>query len=145
MNAGRVADIVYVCYVCVCVPLLAKGDTGYGWAPVVPQWQEYLPHVKFVLPHAPYQPVTLNDGHVMPSWFDLKGKVPNRDAERVQRCCDRHTYIGLTLESREDSDGIHASSDRIKGLVQAEIDVRKCASDEIVPAKGRSAPESRNN
>ena len=31
-----------------------------------------LPHVKFVFPTAPVQPVTLNMGMRMNAWFDLK-------------------------------------------------------------------------
>jgi len=32
-----------------------------------------MPHVKFILPTAPTQPVTLNMGMPMPSWYDIEG------------------------------------------------------------------------
>lgn len=32
--------------------------------------------LRFIFPHAPIQPVTLNDGATMPSWFDLYGRRP---------------------------------------------------------------------
>ncbi|KAJ1864820.1 hypothetical protein LPJ57_006129, partial [Coemansia sp. RSA 486] len=43
------------------------GDSGYGWKPVAEMLSPSLPHVKFVLPNAPEQPVTLNGGFRMPS------------------------------------------------------------------------------
>uniref|UniRef100_A0A5G2RI53 palmitoyl-protein hydrolase n=1 Tax=Sus scrofa TaxID=9823 RepID=A0A5G2RI53_PIG len=36
-----------------------------------------LPHVKYICPHAPRIPVTLNMKMVMPSWFDLMGLSPD--------------------------------------------------------------------
>ena len=47
------------------------GADGHDFAPVVEQLG--LPHVRFVLPHAPQRPVTLNGGYVMPAWYDLSG------------------------------------------------------------------------
>ena len=49
------------------------GDSGDGFAPVAPQLN--LPAelgVRFVFPHAPVQPVTINGGMEMTSWFDIK-------------------------------------------------------------------------
>ena len=46
------------------------GDTCDGW--LAPTLHEYLPalhdKVKYILPSAPNQPVTLNMGMTMPSW-----------------------------------------------------------------------------
>ena len=38
------------------------GDSGHGWAPVVENWRrrQRLNEVKFVLPHAPEIPITVN-------------------------------------------------------------------------------------
>lgn len=47
------------------------GDTGHGWAPVMKILARSLPFVKFILPHAPSRPVTLNYGMAMPAWFDI--------------------------------------------------------------------------
>merc|ERR1712183_121000 len=49
------------------------GDTAAGWADAAVHFSAHLPHVKFVLPTAPVQPVTLNGGMEMPSWYDIKG------------------------------------------------------------------------
>ena len=59
------------------------GDTAFGWADPVVSWMGSLPHVKFILPTAPEQPVTLNMGHAMPSWYDIKGL-----GERSDETCD---------------------------------------------------------
>ena len=48
------------------------GDDGYGWSDVVPALG--LPsgtRVRFVFPHAPERPVTINGGYRMPAWYDL--------------------------------------------------------------------------
>jgi phospholipase/carboxylesterase len=49
------------------------GDTGHGWSEVVPALR--LPaalSVRFVFPHAPQIPVTINQGARMPAWYDFR-------------------------------------------------------------------------
>ena len=48
------------------------GDTGYGWQDAFEAIKHLLPYTKFILPSAPMQPVTLNMGMTMPSWFDIR-------------------------------------------------------------------------
>jgi phospholipase/carboxylesterase len=45
------------------------GADGHDFGPIVP----YLgvPWVRFVFPHAPARPVTINNGYVMPAWYDI--------------------------------------------------------------------------
>lgn len=50
------------------------GDTADGFTPVAEMLSRTLDHVKFILPTAPTQPVTLNMGMSMPSWYDIVGK-----------------------------------------------------------------------
>ncbi|KAJ2884325.1 hypothetical protein IWW38_005440 [Coemansia aciculifera] len=78
------------------------GDSGHGWAPVAQQLARTQPHVKFILPHAPEQPVTLNGGFRMPSWYDIKS-------------LDR-------IASNEDEAGMNTSMMKINELIKAEID-----------------------
>jgi len=64
------------------------GDTGHGWSEVVPALR--LPRglaVRFLFPHAPKIPVTLNNGFVMPAWYDFhEGDLDSRaDLPGVQR------------------------------------------------------------
>ncbi|GEA12156.1 hypothetical protein KUL49_25310 [Alteromonas sp. KUL49] len=49
------------------------GDSGHGFAPIVPELK--LPEsmsVRFVFPHAPERPVTVNGGMRMRAWYDIK-------------------------------------------------------------------------
>ncbi len=48
------------------------GANGYDFAPIVPELN--LPAelgIRFIFPHAPSIPVTVNNGYVMPAWFDI--------------------------------------------------------------------------
>ena len=49
------------------------GDSGHGFAPIVPELQipAALP-VRFLFPHAPERPVTINGGMRMRAWYDIK-------------------------------------------------------------------------
>jgi lysophospholipase-2 len=62
-----------------------------------------MPYVKFILPTAPTQPVTMNMGMAMPSWYDIKG---------------------LDERSNEECDGIAQSSDRIRSILRREHEDR---------------------
>ena len=53
------------------------GADGHDFEPIVPQLQ--LPdglQVRFVFPHAPMRPVTINSGMVMRAWFDVLRMEP---------------------------------------------------------------------
>lgn len=43
------------------------GDSGHGWAPAVENWRrrQRLDEVKFILPHAPSIPITVNVGSLL--------------------------------------------------------------------------------
>jgi lysophospholipase II len=58
-----------------------------------------MPHVKFILPTAPTQPVTMNMGMSMPSWYDI---------------------VGLDERSNEKCPGLEQSQARIAGILQNE-------------------------
>lgn len=53
------------------IMLHGLGDSGDGWADIAPQLAEKLPSCKFVFPHAPSRPITLNRGMRMPGWYDI--------------------------------------------------------------------------
>ncbi len=48
------------------------GADGHDFEPVVPQFQIDGLAIKFVFPHAPKIPVTINGGMVMRAWYDIK-------------------------------------------------------------------------
>lgn len=72
------------------------GDSGHGWSSAFPF--PNVPHVKYILPHAPNTPVSLNGGMRMPSWFDL---------------------YGLDDTAADDKAGIDASVQRIERIIEA--------------------------
>lgn len=57
------------------------GADGHDFAPLVPHLG--LPDVRFVFPHAPMAPVTVNGGFVMRSWYDIRmlEAGPDRECE----------------------------------------------------------------
>ena len=76
------------------------GADGHDFEPVVPELglPPELP-VRFVFPHAPRQPVTLNGGMVMRAWYDV---------------------YGLDGPRREDEAGIRAAQTRVEALLARE-------------------------
>lgn len=86
-----------------CVFILhGLGADGRDFEPLVPA----LPlktglNVRFVLPHAPRLPVTVNGGMVMPAWYDIHE---------------------MSLDRRVDTAQLVASAERIQALIQAQID-----------------------
>ncbi|MFD2167209.1 alpha/beta hydrolase [Thalassotalea euphylliae] len=77
------------------------GDSGEGFAPIVPAFNLPANHgIRFVFPHAPMQPVTINQGYVMRSWYDIKS---------------------MDLHNRADMEGVLESEVLIKELIQEQI------------------------
>ncbi len=74
------------------------GADGHDFEPVVQMLN--LPHIKFILPHAPYRPVTLNNGYEMRAWYDI---------------------IGLQPDSPQDEIGINSMQSTINSMIEAEI------------------------
>lgn len=74
------------------------GADGHDFEPVVQMLN--LPHIKFILPHAPYRPVTLNNGYEMRAWYDI---------------------FGLQSDSQQDEAGINGMQATINAMIEAEI------------------------
>ena len=58
------------------------GDNGHGWSEVVPALR--LPPtlaVRFLFPHAPVIPVTINNGYAMRAWYDIRENDFNNRAD----------------------------------------------------------------
>ena len=78
------------------------GADGHDFEAIVPQLN--LPHdlrLRFVFPHAPMRPVTINGGMSMRAWYDI---------------------VSFDSAGRADSDGIRESSRMLDGLVAREIE-----------------------
>jgi phospholipase/carboxylesterase len=93
------------------------GADGNDFVPIVPELR--LPpslRVRFIFPHAPLQPVTINGGYVMRSWYDIKGLSPDapEDAAGIRRAA---TAVGAWF-SQLAQDGIAARRIVIAGFSQ---------------------------
>lgn len=89
------------------------GADGNDFAPIVPQLN--LPGdlaVRFLFPHAPSIPVTVNGGFVMPAWYDI---------------------YEMEIDRKVDSAQLLASSEAISLMIDKEID-RGISSDRIILA-----------
>ncbi len=79
------------------------GDSGAGFAPIVPMLGLPSDHgIRFIFPHAPEQAVTINQGYVMRSWYDIKS---------------------MDLHNRADMAGVLESEVKVQALIQEQIDI----------------------
>jgi phospholipase/carboxylesterase len=93
------------------------GADAYDFVPVVEELglPETL-HLRFVFPHAPMQPVTINQGAVMRAWYDVTGDVRDRVGdERGVRASQARVEA---LIAREKERGILASATVVAGFSQ---------------------------
>lgn len=93
------------------------GADGHDFAPLVPELvKPGWPALRFVFPHAPVQPVTINNGMRMRAWYDIKDfDLANRaDAAGVEASI---VQVGALLE-REHARGIPAARTFLAGFSQ---------------------------
>ncbi|MFW2177978.1 MULTISPECIES: alpha/beta hydrolase [unclassified Moraxella] len=89
------------------------GANGHDFEPVVPDLGLDGKHgVRFVFPHAPAIPVTINQGYVMPAWYDI---------------------LEMSLDRKIDTAQIEQSASWIRDLIAREIE-RGVSADHIVIA-----------
>jgi len=78
------------------------GADGYDFEPIIPELgllDNY--NIRFILPHAPTQAVTVNDGMEIPAWYDIL------DSARI--------------DAHQDTKGIHQAAEYIKLFIENEI------------------------
>ena len=78
------------------------GASGHDFEPVVPQLglSDDMA-VRFIFPHAPKRPVTVNGGMIMPAWYDI---------------------LEMSLDRKVDTAQIEESSQQIQDLIRREIE-----------------------
>ena len=82
------------------IVLHGLGADGHDFVPVARELAlSDVGGVRFIFPHAPMRPVTLNGGHVMRAWYDILGTPGAR---------------------QEDEAGLRASQQLIEGLIARE-------------------------
>ncbi|MGL1937254.1 MAG: alpha/beta hydrolase [Fibrobacterales bacterium] len=78
------------------------GDSGFGHEPIAEEMNlDPALGIKFIFPHAPQLPVTVNGGMVMPAWYDI---------------------LEANLGRKIDEAGIEQSSQQISDIIQQEIE-----------------------
>lgn len=87
------------------------GADGYDFEPIVPELK-LKTSVRFVFPHAPIRPVTINGGMPMRAWYDI---------------------FGFGAAARQDETGVRASGTYVSRLVEREA-ARGVPSERIVLA-----------
>lgn len=89
------------------------GASGHDFEPIVPELGlSDEVGVRFIFPHAPKIPVTVNGGYVMPAWYDI---------------------LEMTLDRKVDVAHIDASSQAINQLIDEQI-AQGIASQDIIIA-----------
>lgn len=77
------------------------GADGNDFAAIVPELDlDGGAPIRFIFPHAPSMPVTVNGGYVMPAWYDI---------------------LGGDMQQREDEAGIGRSAQAIEALIAREV------------------------
>jgi phospholipase/carboxylesterase len=76
------------------------GADRYDFMPVAEFLQERLLSTRFIMPQAPTQPVTINGGYAMPSWYDIKAMTPARAIDKAQLEASAAQVIALIEAER---------------------------------------------
>ncbi len=87
------------------------GADGHDFEPIVPELDLPFP-ARFVFPHAPVRPITVNGGMEMRGWYDI---------------------LGFGVSVRQDAAGIRASAAAVTRLIDREIE-RGLTASQIVLA-----------
>ncbi|KRG87125.1 alpha/beta hydrolase [Stenotrophomonas acidaminiphila] len=76
------------------------GADGHDFAPIVPELvRPHWPAIRFVFPHAPKRPVSINNGMPMRAWYDI---------------------VSLDFRSRADASGVAESVAQVEALIARE-------------------------
>lgn len=98
---------------CAVIWLHGLGADGHDFASLVPELNlQGCAPIRFIFPHAPSIPVTINNGYVMPAWFDI---------------------LGMNGQGPKDEAGMRRAESQIRALIAQERE-RGIASERIVLA-----------
>jgi phospholipase/carboxylesterase len=77
------------------------GADGHDFEPIVPELRlDPGLNIRFIFPHAPMIPVTINQGFVMRAWFDIRA---------------------ADISNEPDEEGLHASAELVSELIDEQI------------------------
>lgn len=76
------------------------GADGHDFEPIVPELvRPTWPSLRFIFPHAPVRPVTVNGGVRMRAWYDI---------------------LGMEIAQRQDEAGVRQSIEQVQALLERE-------------------------
>ena len=87
------------------------GADGHDFEPIVDELN-LIQNIRFIFPHAPTMPVTINNGMLMPAWYDIKD---------------------MQIDSKQDVSGTQQSQQYVHTLIEREIE-RGTKSENIILA-----------
>ena len=73
------------------------GASGDDFSPIAPHMQ--LPDVRFIFPHAPIRPVTINGGMKMRAWYDITTLEESPQRETLEDIIEAEEHIKKLIES----------------------------------------------
>lgn len=76
------------------------GADGHDFEPIVEELN-LIQNIRFIFPHAPTMPVTINNGMLMPAWYDIKD---------------------MQIDSKQDVSGTQQSQQYVHALIEREIE-----------------------
>jgi phospholipase/carboxylesterase len=102
------------------IVLHGLGADGNDFVPVCEALQlDAVGPLRYVLPHAPMRPVTINNGYIMPAWYDILELGGSHSQRREDEAGLRHSQAQVgALIGRETARGIPASRIVLAGFSQ---------------------------
>lgn len=111
------------------------GADGHDFAPVVPSLHlNKALRLRFIFPHAPSMPVTINGGMVMPAWYDIASPALDRQPDWVginHSVAQVHALISELV-----SEGIEPANICLAGFSQGGVIALMAALTAQAPLKG---------
>lgn len=98
------------------------GASGDDFVPIVPELEldaltDVAGAVRFVFPHAPRRPVTINNGYVMPAWYDIFSLGGSRSEEDETGLRESQALVEALIE-REHGRGVPSARIVLAGFSQ---------------------------
>ncbi len=85
------------------------GASGHDFEPIVPELNlDKDLSVRFIFPHAPHRPVTINNGFVMPAWYDILERSLDRkvdieqikeSSQQIRSLINQQKQLGISSEN----------------------------------------------
>lgn len=96
------------------------GADGHDFVPLVPEL--HLPaslNIRFIFPHAPIMPITLNNGYEMRAWYDISSLTIDGISDKIG--IEKSVQFVNTLIAKEVARGIETKNIILAGFSQGAV------------------------